>query len=96
MPWCAVKPEDWNTQAPDKINEKSKDFVNGDRRQALVFIGTNLKKEALISALDECCVTDDELVELKELMVQAPAQAAADQAAAAKVAAVQDQKEPQN
>ncbi len=96
MPFCSVKPEDWSTEAPKEIDEMSQDFVGGDRRQALVFIGINLKKEALISSLDECCVTDDELVELKELMVQALAQAAAEQAAAAKVAAVQGQKELQN
>jgi len=64
LPWCADKPEEeWNTETPEELEEMRKNFEGpyGDRRQTLVFIGVHLKKDALISSLDECLLTDDEM-----------------------------------
>ena len=64
MPWCAVTPEkEWVAETPEEVEEMRKNFEGpyDDRRQAIVFIGIQLKKEALISSLNECLLTDAEL-----------------------------------
>mmetsp|Transcript_3105 Transcript_3105/g.7298 ORF Transcript_3105/g.7298 Transcript_3105/m.7298 type:complete len:469 (-) Transcript_3105:94-1500(-) len=65
MPWYALIPEDqWGVEKDgadyDLIKSKF-DGDHGDRRQEIVFIGADLKVENLRKALDECCLTDNEL-----------------------------------
>jgi len=64
LPWCADKPEEeWNAESEEELEEMRKNFEGpyGDRRQALVFIGCNLKKDAISSSLNECLLTNDEM-----------------------------------
>ena len=63
-PWCATKPEsEWGTETPEELEEMRKNFEGkfGDRRQAIVFIGINLKQDAISSSLDKCLLTDEEM-----------------------------------
>jgi G3E family GTPase len=62
--WYADLPEDqWDVTTPEEIKEIRINFEGsfGDRRQAIVFIGTDLKQDALVAALDSCLLTDTEL-----------------------------------
>ncbi|KAL4521532.1 hypothetical protein Ndes2437B_g07889 [Nannochloris sp. 'desiccata'] len=60
-PWFAAIPEEmWGGVDADVVK---RDFnaETGDRRQEIVFIGIDVKKEALVAALDMCLCTEKEL-----------------------------------
>ena len=63
MFWKAIPKKDWPTDA-DYLAAIQKNWVEpfGDMRQELVFIGQNLDESALVSALDECLLNDEELL----------------------------------
>lgn len=62
--WMATLPREyWPPEGTDHHNQVLSDWHGdtlGDRRQALVFIGQNLKREAICAALDACLMTKDE------------------------------------
>lgn len=66
MFWKAVPKSNWPTDEEYLANIK-KQWVEpfGDMRQELVFIGQGLDKGAIINALDDCLLTDDDLVKGK-------------------------------
>lgn len=61
-PWYATLPEEAWPQDPEQRADIKKDFQGpyGDRRQELVFIGIDVRREALGAALDACLVSDEE------------------------------------
>ena len=64
-PWLVSQPEDKWTEgrSPEEVEALKEWFEGeyGDRRQAIVFIGTDLKKEKFIASLNECLLIDNEL-----------------------------------
>jgi G3E family GTPase len=60
-PWIASLPE--FEQDAYRRNRSNLDWDEewGDRRTALVFIGRGMDEDALIAALDDCLLTDDEM-----------------------------------
>ncbi|WP_426370545.1 zinc metallochaperone GTPase ZigA [Pseudocolwellia sp. HL-MZ7] len=64
MFWKAVPKNSWPTDE-ESLNEINKQWVEpfGDMRQELVFIGQNLDKNKLISALDNCLLSEGELLQ---------------------------------
>ena len=64
--WKSVPKKDWpeDEQSLDIIN---KQWVEpfGDMRQELVFIGQNLDKEGMTEALDDCLLTDEDILKGK-------------------------------
>ena len=65
VPWFATIPEDqWETEGPEDLQVIKSKFEgeHGDRRQELVFIGIDLQKQKMIDALDECLLSDDEML----------------------------------
>ena len=64
--WKSVPKQDWpeDQESLDIIN---KQWVEpfGDMRQELVFIGQNLDKEGMIEALDDCLLTDEDILKGK-------------------------------
>ena len=67
MFWKSVPEENWPTD-PDYLASIKKNWVEpfGDMRQELVFIGQNLDEETMIDALDQCLLSDEELLKGKE------------------------------
>ena len=65
--WKAVPKADWpaDQQYLDSI---AKQWVEpfGDMRQELVFIGKHLDQEGMIKALDNCLLSEDELLKGKQ------------------------------
>lgn len=76
QPWyCTLPPEDWGSPLSDEDKEaieesfyqQDKESGNkiphdfGDRKSVVVLIGTELKQEALTKALNDCCLTKEEL-----------------------------------
>lgn len=66
MFWKSMPKADWPTDE-DSLNEIKKQWVEpfGDMRQELVFIGQNLDKEAMKSALEQCLLSEDEILQGK-------------------------------
>ncbi|WP_062270198.1 zinc metallochaperone GTPase ZigA [Endozoicomonas arenosclerae] len=67
MFWKSMPKENWPTDEKYLTTIK-KSWVEpfGDMRQELVFIGQNLDKEAMIHALDDCLLSENELLRGKD------------------------------
>lgn len=67
MFWKAVPKENWPTDE-EYLDSIQKQWVEpfGDMRQELVFIGQNLDKKAMTLALDECLLSEHEVLKGKE------------------------------
>ena len=67
MFWRSVPKKDWPTDE-ESLKTIRENWVEpfGDMRQELVFIGQNLDKEAMIQALDDCLVTEDDMLKGEE------------------------------
>ncbi len=65
--WKAVPKEDWPIDE-DYLASIEKQWVEpfGDMRQELVFIGQNLDKSEVTQALDECLLSEDEVLRGKD------------------------------
>ena len=63
MFWKAVPKKDWPSDE-DYLESIKEQWVEpfGDMRQELVFIGQNLDKEKILERLDECLLTEDEVL----------------------------------
>lgn len=60
--WYALDAKTWTgTETEKKENRKNWEEPWGDRRQELVFIGSNLKHAAIQEILDGCLLSDDEM-----------------------------------
>ena len=61
--WKAVPKKDWPTDE-EYLENIEKTWVEpfGDMRQELVFIGQELQKEKIITALDDCLLKEDEVL----------------------------------
>jgi G3E family GTPase len=66
MFWKSVPQKDWPTDE-ESLNAIKKQWVEpfGDMRQELVFIGQQLDQGAMTNALNECLLSDDELLKGK-------------------------------
>jgi Cobalamin synthesis protein cobW C-terminal domain len=60
--WIDTPKDEWPTDA-ESVAEINADWIEetGDRRQELVFIGTNLDKQDMITSLEECLLDDAEM-----------------------------------
>jgi G3E family GTPase len=67
MFWKSVPKKDWPTDE-ESLNAIQKQWVEpfGDMRQELVFIGQQLDQVAMTRALNECLLSEDELLEGKD------------------------------
>jgi len=66
MFWKSIPKDHWPTDK-ESLEEIQKQWVEpfGDMRQELVFIGQKLDKAAMISALDQCLLSEEELLKGK-------------------------------
>ena len=67
MFWKAVPEKDW-PQDEEYLSSIKEKWIEpfGDMRQELVFIGQHLDKEKMIQSLDECLLTEDEVLKGRE------------------------------
>ena len=67
MFWKAIPKDRWPDD-PDYLSSIEKNWVEpfGDMRQELVFIGQGLNQQHIIQRLDQCLLTDDEVLAGKE------------------------------
>ena len=67
MFWKAIPESNWPTDE-EYLESIKKIWVEpfGDMRQELVFIGQGLDQQAMVEALDDCLLTEDELLEGKQ------------------------------
>ena len=67
MFWKAIPKKDWPTDK-EYLASIEKQWVEpfGDMRQELVFIGQQLDQDAMIQALNDCLLTEDEMLKGKE------------------------------
>lgn len=67
MFWKAIPKANWPTD-PDYLESIQKNWVEpfGDMRQELVFIGQGLDRTAVMNALDDCLLSEEELLRGKE------------------------------
>ena len=70
MFWKAVPKKDWPSDE-DYLESIKEQWVEpfGDMRQELVFIGQNLDKEKILERLDECLLTEDEVLRGKSYWI---------------------------
>lgn len=70
MFWNAVSKKNWPSD-DDSLASIRKQWVEpfGDMRQELVFIGQSLDQEGMIRALDDCLLSEDELLKGKDYWV---------------------------
>ena len=73
MFWKAIPPEEWpkEKESIDYIKEKWVEPF-GDMRQELVFIGQGLNQNKITQLLDECLLTDDDLLAGKNRWAKFP------------------------
>ena len=67
MFWSSVPKQDWPTDEQTLASIKA-NWVEpfGDMRQELVFIGQGLDESAIKKALDECLVSEDDMLKGEE------------------------------
>ena len=66
--WSTVAPEDWNVDAEQEREIRSKfEGPYGDRRQELVFIGTEMDEKRIKTVLDQCLLQDLEWLQGPEV-----------------------------
>ncbi|MGV3003004.1 zinc metallochaperone GTPase ZigA [Vibrio sp. E150_018] len=65
--WSSIPKEQWPTD-PESLASIEENWIEpfGDRRQELVFIGQGLDRAALLQALEDCLLTQEEVLAGKE------------------------------
>lgn len=60
--WCNTPRDQWPEDS-ESVSQIMADFDGdvGDKRQELVFIGTDIEKEKIITSLNNCLLTDEEM-----------------------------------
>ena len=73
MFWKAIPPKDWpkEKESLEYIKEKWVEPY-GDMRQEIVFIGQNLDQNSITKALDDCLLSDDDLLMGKDHWIKFP------------------------
>ena len=73
MFWKATPKKDWPVDE-EYLSSIKESWVEpfGDMRQELVFIGQGLNKEAMIKTLDDCILSEEEVLRGKDYWVTLP------------------------